>query len=100
MKKPSTSAPITHFGITLGRDLGDLRHSLCVLDPQGVIREETTIANDRDALRKLAAKYPAARAIIEVGTQSPWISRFLTSLGMEVLVANARKLRAIYQSDS
>ena len=100
MKKPSTSAIVTHSGVTLGLDLGDLRHSLCALDPQGVITEETTIANDRDALRKLAAKYPAARVIIEVGTHSPWISRFLTSQGMEVLVANARKLRAIYQSDS
>jgi transposase len=100
MKKPSTSAPVTHFGITLGLDLGDLRHSLCALDPQGVITEETTIGNDRDAFRRLAVKYPEARVIIEVGTQSPWISRFLSSLGMEVLVANARKLRAIYQSDS
>jgi transposase len=100
MKKPATSATVTHFGTTLGLDLGDLRHSLCALDPQGVISEETTLANDRDALRKLAAKYPAARVVIEVGTHSPWISRFLTSLGMEVLVANARKLRAIYQSDS
>jgi transposase len=69
------------------------------LDPQGEIIEEISVANDRDALRRLAAKYPGARAIIEVGTQSPWISRFLTGLGMEVLVANARKLRAIYQSD-
>jgi transposase len=36
---------------------------------------------------------------MEVGSHSPWTSRFLEGLGHEVLVANARKLRAIYASD-
>jgi len=36
---------------------------------------------------------------MEVGSQSPWISRFLKGLNHEVLVANARKLRAIYTND-
>jgi transposase len=30
---------------------------------------------------------------------SPWLSRYLQSLGVRVLVANARKVRAIYQSE-
>ena len=84
-------------GTTLGLDLGDLRHSLCALDPQGAIIKETTLANDRDSFRRLAAKYPAARVILEVGTQSHWVSRFLTGLGMDVIVASARKLRAHFK---
>lgn len=36
---------------------------------------------------------------METGTHSPWISRFLLDLGHEVIVANARKLRAIYLND-
>lgn len=35
---------------------------------------------------------------MEVGTHSPWISRLLKSKGLAVTVANARKLRAIYQN--
>jgi transposase len=38
------------------------------------------------------------RIAIEVGTHSPWVSRLLSSLGHEVIVANARKLRLIYQN--
>src|SRR5690606_23042747 len=36
---------------------------------------------------------------MEVGTHSPWISRLLCAAGMEVIVANARKLRAIYDNE-
>lgn len=36
---------------------------------------------------------------MEVGMHSPWTSRFLESLGHRVLVANPRKVRAIYQNN-
>jgi transposase len=36
---------------------------------------------------------------MEVGTNSPWTSRYLEELGHRVIVANPRKLRAIYQND-
>lgn len=72
---------------------------MCVLDKEGEIVEEKKIGSDRDALRLLAKKYPKARVIIECGSQSPWISRFLSELKMEVIVANARKVRAIWDDD-
>ena len=37
--------------------------------------------------------------VMEVGLHSPWISRFFKGLGHRVLVANPRKLRAIYQNE-
>jgi transposase len=37
---------------------------------------------------------------LEVGTHSPWASRLLEELGHEVLVANPRRLRMIYQNRS
>ena len=85
--------------VTVGIDLGDLKHAICVINADGEIIEEKAITNRRESLRRLARKYPGARVAIEVGMHSPWTSRFLTELGMEVLVANARKLRAIYQND-
>ena len=82
--------------ITIGMDLGDTKHFICVLDSKGEIVEQRSITNHRESLRRLSQKYPDALIAIEVGSHSPWISRFLKSLGHSVLVANARKVRAIY----
>jgi len=89
----------TQPSITVGIDLGDLKHAICVLDSEGTVVEERTITNHRDSLRRLAKKYPGARVALEVGMHSPWTSRFLNDHGMEVLVANARKMRAIYKNN-
>jgi transposase len=35
---------------------------------------------------------------MEVGTHSPWLSRWLSSLGFEVIVANARQVQLISAS--
>jgi transposase len=83
----------------IGIDLGDRKHHVCVTDKKGAILREFAITNDRPALTKLAEKYPNAAVALEVGTHSPWISRFLMANGLHVTVANARKLRAIYQND-
>ena len=79
--------------ITIGLDLGDKKHAICVLDAEGEIIDERSITNHRESLRRLSLKYPGARIAHEVGSHSPWISRFLTELGHEVFVANPRKLR-------
>ncbi len=84
---------------TIGIDLGDRKHQVCVLDRDGEVVEDLAIGSDRDALRTLARRYPGARVIIECGMQSPWTSRFLLGLGMEVIVANPRKVRAIWQQE-
>ena len=82
--------------ITIGLDLGDKKHAICVLNAAGEVVEERFITNHRESLRRLSKKYPNSRIVMEVGTHSPWISRFLQELGHEVLVANPRKLAAIY----
>ena len=87
------------FETIIGVDLGDRKHFVCVTDKDGNILEEFSIHNERRDLRKLCQDYPKAAVAIEVGTHSPWISRFLDDQGMQVTVANARKLRAIYQND-
>ena len=85
--------------ITIGLDLGDKKHAICVLNQDGEIIDERTITNHRESLRRLSQKHPGARIAFEVGSHSPWIKRFLAELGHEVFVANPRKLRAIYTSD-
>ncbi len=83
---------------TIGIDLGDRRHAVCVLDCEGEAVKRRTISNSRHALSRLAGEYPGALMVMEVGTHSPWIARHLGELGVEVLVANARKLKAISRS--
>ena len=84
---------------TIGIDLGDRKHAVCVLDAKGEILKQETITNNRGSLTALSRRYPGALMVMEVGTHSPWISRFLKELGHRALVANPRKVRAIYQNE-
>lgn len=84
--------------ITIGLDLGDRKHAVCVLDAKGGILKQESITNTRPSLTALSRRYPGAVIVLEVGMHSPWTSRFLKDLGHRVLVANPRKVRAIYQN--
>jgi transposase len=90
-----TSPAAVVSGFTIGLDLGDRSHYVCVLDAAGEIIHEGPLLNERVALALLLTKYPAATVALEAGTHSPWISRYLTDLGATVIVANPRKLHAI-----
>ena len=84
---------------TIGLDLGDKRHTFCVLDTRGEVVNKGSMRNERNELAKLASAYPGALVVMEAGMHSPWTSRFLDSLGMGVVVANPRKTRTISQSE-
>lgn len=83
----------------IGVDLGDKKHHVCVSDKDGKILVETTIDNRRESIAELAQEHEGALIAIEVGTHSPWISRVIEQSGCTCVVANARKLRAIYQNE-
>ena len=70
------------FESYIGVDLGDRKHHVCVTDKNGVILTEFTISNNRAALGQLCKDYPGASVALEVGTHSPWVSRFLADGGM------------------
>ncbi len=84
---------------TVGLDVGDRMSRLALLDETGEVVEESQVRTTPAALHRRFAAMPSSRVILEVGTHSAWVSRLLRELGHEVLVANARKLRFIYQSD-
>jgi transposase len=91
----TTPAAVVSGGFTLGLDLGDRHHHVCVLDATGQIVRAGALPNTRPALARLLAEFPQATVALEAGTHSPWISRFLQEHGATVLVANPRKLHAI-----
>jgi len=82
-------------GLTIGIDVGDKRSDYCVLDGEGHKVEEAGLSNTAASLRKHFGGLRRARMALETGAQTGWISRELEALGHEVLVANARELRAI-----
>ena len=86
--------------LTVGLDVGDRHIQVCVLDEAGEVVEESRLLTKRAALERRFAASEPMRIVLEAGTHSPWISRLLEELGHEVLVANPRKLRLIYQNDS
>ncbi len=84
---------------TIGIDLGDKVSQYVVLNEEGSMVEEGSFRNCLDSISKHFANRGRARIALEVGTQSAWISRELSKLGHEVIVANARELKWITASD-
>ena len=60
--------------ITIGLDLGDRRHTYCVLEESGKVVREGTLGNTREQLATMARSYPDATAVMEAGMHSPWVS--------------------------
>lgn len=83
---------------TIGMDMGDRSHSICILDHNGKVLSRNTVANTAVALRKCFKNRKPVLFAIEAGTHSAWVSRVLEDMGHEVLVGNPRKLRAIWDS--
>ena len=103
MKKVSTRAAaqsrnICQPQLTIGLDLGDRNSWYCVLDEAGQIQREQRVRTNGKALREVFGAMARSRIAVEIGTHSPWISRLLSELGHEVIVANARKVRLIGES--
>jgi len=86
--------------ITIGLDLGDRFSHYCMLNSDGDAVETGRIQTTEEALRRHFQSEPAMRIAVECGTHSPWVSRLLEQLGHQVIVANARKIRAITASES
>src|SRR6266487_4139981 len=85
---------------TVGLDLGDRSSHFVVLDAEGQLVEEERVATRDQALRKRFSGCQRMRIALETGTHSPWVSRVLKECGHEVVVANSRKLRLIYENPS
>ena len=102
MKKVSTVAAQSkqNFArkLTIGLDLGDRFSWYCVLDEAGEVIHEQKLSTTPKALKEVFGAMPRSRVALETGTHSPWVSRLLSELGHEVIVAHARNVRLIGES--
>jgi transposase len=84
--------------LTIGLDVGDRSSFYCVIDGKGEVIVEARVATRPEALKERLGRMPRSRIALETGTHSPWISRLLSELGQEVIVAHARDVRLIGES--
>ena len=103
MKKVSTVAAkqIRNFPeqkLTIGLDLGDRSSWYCVLDECGAVLQEQRLSTTSRAMREVFGAMPRCRIALETGIHSPWVSRLLSELGHETIVAHARNVRLIGES--
>lgn len=82
----------------IGLDLGDKSSRCCVLGGEGEVVWEGSVATTRKAMLQKFSGMRRCRMVMEVGTHSAWLSRMLSQLGFEVIVANARQVQLISAS--
>lgn len=85
---------------TIGIDLGDKSNETCTLNEAGEVIERGTVLNNQVELVRFSKANRGAMIIMEAGCHSPWISRLLEGRGHKVIIANPRKVRAIYETDN
>ena len=84
--------------LTIGLDLGDRSSWYCLLDEVGEVLQEQKLSTTPKAMREVFGTLPRCRIALETGMHSPWVSRVLSELGREVIVAHARTVRLIAES--
>ena len=88
----------TAQGLTVGMDISDRKSYVVVLDEEGETIWEGSVGTRESDLRREFGDLAPLRVALEAGNHSMWMCRVLQELGHEVLVANPRKLRLIYEN--
>jgi transposase len=82
----------------IGLDLGDQVSVCCVLDGAGEVVARGKVRMCAADLKRVLGVYKGSWLAMEVGTHSAWVSRALEEEGLRVVVANARKVQLITES--
>jgi transposase len=103
MKKVSTatakqSRNFSQQKLTIGLDLGDRSSYYCMVDESGRMVAEQKISTTPKVLQAVFGAIPRSRVALETGMHSPWVSRLLSGVGHETIVAHARNVRLIGES--
>jgi transposase len=83
----------------VGVDLGDRSSQICCLNREtGAILEEKRLSTTTASFQRYFEGRGWCLVVVESGTHTPWVRRLLASMGHQVIVANASKVRAISAS--
>jgi transposase len=100
----STDSALTSFTTvqiptTIGLDLSDQVSHYHVLRGDEQTLETGKVSMNRQELEELFQRWEGCRLVLEAGGHSPWVSRLGSACGLEVVVANARRVQLISRSD-
>jgi transposase len=84
--------------LTVGLDLDHRSSFYCVLDEAGDVLMEQRLSTTPKAIKETFGAMPRSRIAPETETHSPWVSRLLSALGHEAIVAHGRSVRLIGES--
>lgn len=93
------SAATSPTSVTVGLDLGDRYSHFCVLDARGRPLEKGRVSMSPAELTAFFERVGPARLVVEVGGHSPWVSRLAQAAGMELIVANPRRVQLITRNE-
>lgn len=95
MTQHTCSTPVsTPVSTIAGLDLGDRKIHVCVLRDRTVVCR-TVCPTTQAGLDRALAEFKGARVVLEAGSQSAWISRYLTKEGFDVHVVDPRRVQLI-----
>jgi transposase len=75
----------------IGLDVGDRKSHYCMIEKSTGEVREGQVATTAEALRNFFEPLATSRVVLEVGSQSRWIQKFLRELGMDAITCEARK---------
>lgn len=95
-----SNSEMTDERVVIGLDVHDGKTEVCELGSgSGEVQKRWRVETTPDRMaRAFEGREDIERIAMEVGKQSPWLSRVLKELGFETTVANARKVRLIYDN--
>jgi transposase len=83
---------------TIGVDVSDRKSYFYILNAQGEYSASGSIPTSPQGFLEYFGSLEPARVAIETGTHSLWLTWLIQKLGHEVLLANARELKLIFNS--
>jgi transposase len=86
--------------IATGIDISDRQCKVVTVDESNEVAEEATIKTTPAAVKRYFGGREQMNLVLEVGPHCRWMAELLIELGHEVLVCNARKVRAIYENEN
>ena len=95
MTKGSTALKAGLAADFIGLDLSDRTATYVVLSAEGKVVQDGKLRLSQAGLQRALGTRAPAQVAIEVGGHSPWVSRALTDMGLDVTIANPRQVKLI-----
>lgn len=83
----------------VGIDVSDKNMKAVALDSAGEVAWRDTVTCRKAAMQTAFGQIEPCLMVLETGSQTGWLGQVLIALGHEVVVANARKVQAIWANE-